>query len=302
MKLSTITLIIIIIIFMVFLKLWFVQSNVSTIRLDQPAMKNKYHTKVKLFEKTLANWYPLGTNDQFQIDHGYDYFKFFERIGETHMIAAINKKDIVVAVGCGMLRDINLKYYNKNTKNKVWYIGDVKVHKKYRGQHIPWLLLRDSWPLIFKGARLYGISMNPKDKPNNIVRLGASMPFVPFKVADKLLIFSCDYNEIQRALPIISFNRGSICFVSLLGIKDLILKSTQKPMKLLHLHWGEEKEKSGIIYPNPIKEYVHMFCCPASDPMALQLKNIGIRTDVTATILHYRMDQSDWKFILTSDI
>lgn len=301
--------IILLIIILVFFKLWYVNSGVKTVLLDSANLRTKYHEKIKAFEKELADWYPLGHRESFKIDHGSDYYRFFQRLGQMHMVIAVNKKDKVVGVGCGMLRTVPIKFKKNNiwsnssfSKTQVWYIGDVKISQKYRKRHIPWQLMRDSWWKIFKSARFYGISMDPKDKPNPVVRLGSNIPFVNFKIAGTLLIYSCGYEEIQRAMPIIYRHRGLFCFVSLLGIKDIILKSTEQPIPLLHVHWGAEPERASHIYQYPIPKYTHMFCSPAWDPMIIELASVNITTQVTATILHCNMNQCDWKFILTSSI
>lgn len=310
--------IILLIIILIFFKLWYVNSGVKTVLLDSANLRKKYHEKIKAFEKELADWYPLGHQESFRIDHGSNYYRFFQRLGEMHMVIAVNKKDKVVGVGCGMLRSIPMKFKknniwsnlssparvwsNSSSPARVWYIGDVKISKKYRKRHIPWQLMRDSWWKIFKSACFYGISMDPKDKPNPVIRLGKNIPFVNFKIAGTLLIYSCNFQEIQKAMPIIYKHRGLFCFVSLLGIKDIILKSNRQPMPLLHVHWGAEPERADHTYQYPVPKYTHMFCCPAWDPMVIELASVNITTQVTATILHCNMDQCDWKFILTSSI
>jgi len=60
--------------------------------------------------------YPLG-DDFFQIDHGQDYFAFFDRLGQvSYYIALID--EIVVAVGAGVLRQIT--YCHKEAAQQAW--------------------------------------------------------------------------------------------------------------------------------------------------------------------------------------
>jgi len=102
-------------------------------------------------------------------------------------------------------------------------------------------------------------------------------------------------------MPILIKHRKYVSFTSLKGVKDLILKSTNKPLKLLHAAWNNNKENM-----EPIKGYIHMFCCHERDKLVRDIENIIIfdenNTKSTATIIQRGMDNCDWKFILTSDI
>ena len=95
-------------------------------------------------------------------------------------------------------------------------------------------------------------------------------------------------------------------FISLYGVKDIILKSTHKPMKLLHLNFIKNinNTKSENMY-TPRKGYMHMFCFHENDHIVNYLKEIGIHTDTTASLIHCNMDNvkpCDWDFIQTSEI
>jgi hypothetical protein len=45
-----------------------------------------------------------------------------------------------------------------------------------------------------------------------------------------------------------------------------------------------------------------MFPSPEGDPLSLELRAAGFAPSATATIIQHRMDGSDWRFILSSDI
>ena len=109
------------------------------------------------------------------------------------------------------------------------------------------------------------------------------------------MIYSVDYNTIKKTLPIIKKYKGSVNFLSLKGKKDLILKSTNIPINLLHLQYGNGNQE-------PIPVYTYMFCCLKKSHLYHELKLNNIKTDITADIIHYNMNNYNWDFILTSDI
>ena len=118
-----------------------------------------------------------------------------------------------------------------------------------------------------------------------------------FNTGGTLMIYSFDYDTLLKALPVIQKYRGPITFLSLRGIKDLVLKSTNKPMELLHLQWGN---KPG--FSTPMDGYTYMFCCINTDIIYHELFSKRITTDISATIIHTNMNDYDWTFIMTSDI
>ena len=244
-------------------------------------------------EKAIS--YPLG-NDEFQIDHGLDYFAFFKRLGKLNCYAAVKGEEIA-ATGMGILRNISFRQGEK--QRRAWYLCDLKVNQGYRGSHLPLQLLRKAFlPSYIRCSRGYAISMNPPSGENRIVKLLGRFSWAPSKLAGILNIYSCDYEQMTKAQPVLEKHRGAVSYLSLSGKKDLVLKSTGKPMPLLHLNFGDQ---SGLP-SEPQAGFTHMFCSPATDPLATDLAQMNFRPQATASIIHHRMKNCDWRFILTSDI
>ncbi|AYV78563.1 MAG: hypothetical protein Edafosvirus18_12 [Edafosvirus sp.] len=263
-----------------------------------------YHNKIQDFEKKMSHKYPLG-NDFFTINHGKNYYKFFERMGDLNMQICTDKNDNVIATGCHILRNIN---NNKKVWTKVWYICDLKVDEKYRGNRISLKMLINTFvPSIIKSDKCYGITMNDGNKENKIVKLAKKINYGPikFKSGGQIYIYSLNYNQMIIAQPIIERYMGPLYYISLLGIKDLVLESNKKPMKLLHVNYNGianfKKNRNAYTF-RPLRGYTHMFCCHENSPLFKQLTKNNIITDISATIIHYNMDNCDWKFLQTSEI
>lgn len=241
--------------------------------------------------------YPLG-DDFFQIDHGTDYFAFFDRLGEVNYYTALDSQR-VAAVGAGVLREI--PYRQSDATRPAWYLCDLKVHPDYQGRHLSLRILSHAiCQNIRRCTHGYTISMNPGDgSPNRYVRVLERLSLVKFSCTVTLGIYSLDAATMRATEPLLVKHRGKISYLSLLGVKDLRLQSTGQTLPLLHVQWGATAHH-GI--SEPIPGYTHMFCVPANDELALWLAKEEIYPNATASVVSHGMDDSDWRFILTSDI
>lgn len=234
--------------------------------------------------------YPLGT-DSFRINHGQDYFAFFDRLGNAHYYAWVQQNE-VVAVACGVLR---------NLPQKAWYLCDLKVHPDYRGRRLPLkMLTRVFWYQYLRCGRGYGISMNkPNENGNKVFRLLSQFRWLPFHVGTLLDIYSLDSQGMTQCQPLLEKSWGKIGYLSLAGKKDIVLQSTGKSLPLLHLQHGPTATYQ---FDSAQIGFTHMFCLPQSHTLSVDLKKLGITPQASATLVHHRMHHWNWDFVLTSDI
>lgn len=262
------------------------------------------NNKSKKFEEQMSNYYPLTDTEQFRLDHGKIYSKFFDRMGKLHTNVCYDREKNLIATGSGVLRNIN--------NNKIWYICDLKIDKKYRGRHIPFHMFMNSLHLAKLSNKAYGITMNnSNDKNNKVVKLAKKIksPIGGFAIAGTLLIYSLNSKDMLIAKPIIESIKGPIFFVNLRNIKDIILKSTNKPMNLCHVNLlknaGNCKYyKDQVTYQIDV-EYTYMFCFHKDDIINKKLNASNINTNITATIIHHNLDDltpDNYDFIQTSEI
>lgn len=280
------------------------QPNLTPVTIIQLGVFEKSLLSKQLhdLEKTIT--YPLG-DDTFQIDHGADYFSFFKRMGEVQSYGIIDDGKLV-AVGMGILRTVS---FQKDEKaRRAWYLCDLKVAPTHRGRHLPLRILRKAFLRCYiRCGRGYAVSMNTpqneKKGDNRIVKLLARFPWAPSRLGGILNIYSCETEEMNRWQSIIEKHRGPISYLNLIGQKDLILKSTNRSLPLMHVQFGQNSHVHGArLSPAPVKGFSHMFCAPAGDALSIELESLGLRTTATASIIHHRMTGCDWRFILTSDI
>lgn len=241
--------------------------------------------------------YPLGS-DFFRIDHGKDYFSFFNRMGMLRYYVMLHNLR-VVAVAAAVLRSLPLT--TGVSANKAWYLCDLKVHPDFRGQTIPQKIFGAVCiPNYLRCRRGFALSMNPADgSPNRIVALMAHFRWLPFELVGQLSLFSLSFQQLQEHRKRIEIHFGPVSLLSLAGKKDLILQSTGKPMGLLHLQHGPCGQPGNS---DPTPGFTHMFCVPDQHPLRQELAAANIHPDSTVSVLGHRMSKCDWTFVLTSDI
>jgi len=240
--------------------------------------------------------YPFG-EDSFAINHGKDYFKFFERLGDL-IYYVMEHDDQVVAVAGAILRDVPFV----GTKNKRgWYICDLKVRPDFRGQHLPLKFLGKTWLQNYlRCPRGYAISMNSSAKQaNRIAKLMARFRWLRFRLAAQLQIYALDYDQVIEQRALLERHLGPVSFLSLRGQKDLVLQSTGKPLPLLHLQHGPCGVQGA---KNPQSGFTHMFCLTESDSLIGKLAEQNIHPHADASLIAHGMSGCNWKFVLTSDI
>ena len=254
-----------------------------------------FQDRIANLEKSTS--YPLG-DDRFESDHGNDYFAFFTRLGKLYYYVVLEGEE-VIAVAAAILRQIQSTGNEKS--KRVWYLCDLKVRPESREQHIPFKMFVSAAPKHYLlCSRGYAISMDTGvSRKNRVALMMTRFPLVPISTATKLGVISLDYERMKSVEPILRKYLGSVSYLSLEGKKDIILESTQSRMPLLHVQFGHCAQQG---YPEPIYGYTHMFCSPIDDPLLNALSYQEIYPSATATVIHHRMENWDWRFILTSDI
>lgn len=237
--------------------------------------------------------YPYG-DDFFKLDHGENYFAFFERLGKPMFHVAL-EEGCAVACAAGILRTLRVG----SEVFKAWYLCDLKIHPDFQGRHIATKLYTKSIVRNYlKSSRGYAISMNPSKGENSVVKLIQRLPQIPISYAGKLNFYSFDERRAAALHEDLESKIGKISYLSLQGKKDLIMKSTNARLPLFHIQHGSMAADGAKL---PTEKGTYMIC--ASEKSALDnFLSDNLLISATASILSHRMNLTDWNFVLTSDI
>lgn len=276
-----------------------------------PQRYTSYNRYVQDYEKRLGQKYPLG-EDTFKIDHGKNYFNFFRRLGEPFYYV-IFKDQKVVGTICYVYRKIGSEH--------VMYLCDLKFDPVVRGTGLMTKVMYRTVPTcLLRTNKFYAISMNDtENSPNRIMSMGKGMGQrygIDIESGGTLYLYSLDYDQMCFVHDLVEWHKTSIrgvdktiSYVSLKGIKDLVITSNDEStyvMKLLHVSYIDAKNTSsdtnGTSFSTPLIGYTHMFCTHKNSELVQDLKQFNILPSSTAQIIHYNMDQFDWEIIQTCDI
>lgn len=254
----------------------------------------KYSNDIIKFENAMQQEYPLGLQDTFKISHGNNYFKFFERFGLL-FYQTYYENNILVATCAAVLKN-----------NKIWYIGDLKVHIEWRKKNIPLKILKKCFfvgMLITRKA--YSIEMIGQHN-NNQSRILKLLYHYKIKnlTIRKLSIYNLSYLQICKIFTYIQkFHRKNMVFLSLKNIKDLILSSTGNPIKLLHLVTIDSIKNDDIWFTYPQPHHTHMVSCFHDDNIDLLCRRMKIKYKADAWIIAHNIDiNTELSFINTAEI
>lgn len=262
-----------------------------------------FNPNLKMFEKKLEQKYALGS-DSFTIHHGDDYFSFFKRLSNTnpktiyYYLIQYSDSKLIVGTACAILRN----YQIEENRIKFWYLCDLKIDSEHRGHNISLNLLMTTFNKINSTSRRgYLISMDPGSqqiihilsKIKNILAIDFSFT--------KLLIYKISTKQMALVERFFTIYFGQISYLSMSGIKDLKLTSTEQNIDMYHLQHGFYGEV-GIDLNKINPDATIMFCFPEYSPLKGIMDKEDIKTDITSTIISYKMKFFDWHEILTSDI
>jgi len=237
--------------------------------------------------------YPFGS-DFFRIDHGASYFGFFERLGDPVFHVALRNHQVIACLA-GVLRRIPVA----GGFVQAWYLCDLKVHPDFRGQRLPTRLFQKN--ILFNYLRCgrgYAISMNPPDRPNRVIKLAQKFSWLAVQVAGQINLYTLDQDQALKVQPQLSSIVGPVSYLSLAEKKDLVMKSSNQRLKLLHLQHGPFARPQ---FNQPQMNHTHMVCAVAGSRLD-QFLGSQLSASAQACILAHRMTLGSWDWILTSDI
>jgi hypothetical protein len=267
-----------------------------------PGELARYGPRIAALERDVR--YPLGA-DRFRIDHGRDYFAFFSRLrgGMGHPPTDDDLRYYVARDGeeiRGVLAAVRRIVPARSGVRAVWYLCDLKAAPGAPAAGVMPGLLAAFRTDAFRAPRAaYAVSMNAADGSNRLVALAARyVPDLALRTS-RLSLFSLDHARWRATASRIRSVLGVTSFLSLAGIKDIVLESDDRPLELLHLQHGPLAAPGNA---EPSERSVIMFCAPDSSRLVEVLRREGIAPNATATYLAAGIDDVDPAFVSTSEI
>lgn len=246
--------------------------------------------RLSAFERQFR--YPLG-RDHFRIDHGADYLAFFRTLGRP-VLFVLESADLVV----GVLVAVERELVRDGERTRLWYLGDLKVDPK-AAPSMASLRLLEAFEHELGAAPAYGISMNPGDGPNRLLRVFEKVSRGRVRHRADLVFFNFDFASWSAVEALAREHFGRVGFVDHRGTKDIVLQSSGRAMPLLHAQHGPFARFAST---EGQERHVHMLCVPSTHRIVTALAERGVAPSATASVLARGLDGLDWSFVLSSDI
>lgn len=278
-------------------------SNELTVRRLTDGELATYGPRISAIERGVT--YPFG-DDRFEIDHGKDYFAFFRRLrgGPGRPAETDDLRVYVAETGgelLGVLVAVRRGFPVPQGVRTAWYLCDLKRARRPGVRGVATPLLDAFRADAFVGEpRAFAIHMLPAgDRGSPLLRFMKRELEAPDGSQRPIAIFALDSVSMNRALPILKKALGPIGFLSLAGVKDLVLASSGRPMPILHLQHGPFALPGGR---EPVLGATHMFALPMGHPTVTDLLGLEVSFAATAVIVGRGVKDLDPTVILTSDL
>lgn len=238
--------------------------------------------KLKDVEKTFKKKYPIG-NDYFTIVHSPKYSSFFDQFVKNDYYVCKNKDKNIIGTCC-----------ISELKNNLKYICDLKTI--HTGKNLTFkFLFKHHCEAGLKNmcCQMFGIVM----QPNKIIDKLVKKYWIT--KCDDLLLYQITYQKYLDNVNLIHNIFGDHFFVN--GYKNLILESTQLPLKICHLATKNDlKYVTQLQQPILPHEYEIMFCIPSTSQYVNKLSQNEIISSSTMSIFTiFGYKKLNWDFIRT---
>lgn len=283
-------------------------------------------SKLKQFESSFA--YPFSDTEEFTIQHGMDgdYFAFFKQLGKPYyFIATCNQSKTLIktvdgnktviqqtageiaAAGSCVLRTMKTR---TGKLVPAWYICDLKVDKKYQGEHIPLKIAEKvAFARFLQCPRGFGICMNPPDGKPKAAGIFKKHGPIPGLQTNVLNLYTLNAQQIQKHrtyLEGILMKRGymkayeQLVITSTVGAKDYLICNTSdqasRPWLLFHLR---PSISNGL---DLHEDGTYMICAVEGTLLDADFRKVLGMPSSTAQIVSYGMKDVDFNFLTSNQI
>ncbi len=305
-------------------------SGFTISNLHKDSSKEEMFRPLQDFEAEFV--YPFSETEEFRIQHGRqgNYFAFFEQLGKPYYYVAFsgkNKEVIkkndgqdtlihqkageIAAAGCCVLREMPTRM---GKKINAWYLCDLKVNKKYQGEHLPFIMSKGAsfWRHL-QCPRGFAICMNPltgDPKAVSIFKKHGSSLATKYTTIHTLNLYTLSLNQLNEVRGAIAETLVSHGYMkhdqqlitsSTQGVKDYEIfnreTKTKRPWNLLHLTAGDASQDV-----QELEDATYMICSIEGTPLDTDFKKVLGNPSSTAQVVSYGMEDVDFNCITSNQI
>jgi len=232
---------------------------------------------------------------RFYLDHGDDYFAFFDALGEGVFLGAFDG-DKLVAISAAVLRKGSRR--GKDQEIPFWQICDFRVLPGYSHEKLgKEMFLRATAKQWIRARRGCALVLQPFETTNS----GAMPANDSSKESpdESFVVFSLNGEEYERAIPMLQQHGFGWRLVSLHNSRRMVFLEGPPQSEVLHLHFVPEAIEMNL---NVDRDKIYVFCLSSRSEAVVSLKRSGLGPDGRVVVHQRRMKNWDWSWVNSSDL
>jgi len=228
---------------------------------------------------------------------GTRFLDFHSGLGRVLCLAAkVNNEP----VGFAIITKRRLVAPNGQTTDPFWQFNAFHVAPEYASAPVPEAIFENRFPHhYFRCPRAYMLAVDPPDGDNPLANRLAKFPMISFKRATLLGYYLLAPDLARELHTTFRRHRGRLSYRSAPEVRNLTNDETGMSIPLRHYQHGPCAVR-GETEPSP--GGVYAFMTPLEDPISRELELNGISPAATISVLHHRMDDWRWQFLLANEV
>ena len=230
---------------------------------------------------------------RFYLDHGQDYFAFFDSLGEGVFLAAFDGEQMV-AVSAAVLR--KGRHREKTKEKAFWQIADFRVWPGYSheklGKDMLFRATAKQWTRARRGCAL---SLQPLHHSESAFQALSSLE----GGHDENFLFALDGEDCKRAFPLLREQGLRWQQLSLHDKRRMVFLDEPAQPEMIHLAFEPDGEGCDETIQEK-RRYV--FVLSSKTEAFVSLGKQGLAPDSRVVVYQRRMKDWDWSWINSRDL
>ncbi|MEC8050537.1 MAG: hypothetical protein VX210_07065 [Myxococcota bacterium] len=232
-----------------------------------------------------------------QLAIGERFLDFHSGLGKVLCLVAKHQD---VPAGFAIITKRRLVAPNGQTTDPFWQFNAFHVAPEFADAPVPEAIFENRFPYhYFRCPRAYMLSVDGPDGNNTLAERMSKFPMVSFKRASILGYYLLAPDLARELHSTFRRHRGRLSYRSAPNVRELINPQTGLTMQLRHYQHGPCAVR-GESEPSP--GGVYAFMSPLEDPISRELELNGITPAATITVIHHRMEDWRWQFLLSNEV
>lgn len=235
--------------------------------------------------------------EEHHLSIGERFLDFHSGLGRVLCLVAKHQGE---AVGFAVITKRRLVAPNGQTTDPFWQFNAFHVSPDYADAPVPEAIFENRFPHhYFRCPRAYMLAVDLPDGSNPLAERMAKFPMISFRKASMLGYYLLAPDLARDLHSTFRRHRGRLSYRSAPEVRALHNLDTGLSTQLRHYQHGPCAVRGE---PEPSPGGVYAFMTPLEDPISRELELNGITPAATISVIHHRMQDWRWQFLLSNEV